>query len=150
MSYIDIDFKALIDNSVKYLPLILSSVSLYFSVRKTKSDKLEKNRNFLLDMQVKIRMLLKCIDDLDNLDLHKDSLDYDQYYDSYIEIHELFDDLIKLSFPSEHKLPIYDSSKDSISNAYYQNVYKTAKQIDNDISESINKINIKQSKTIRH
>lgn len=150
MIYTDIIFKALPDILFNYLPLSFSIISLYFSFSKNKFDKLEKNRNFLLDMQVKIRMLFKCIDDIDNLDVHKDSLDYNQYYDSYIEIRELFDELIKLSFPSEHKLPIYDSSKDNISNAYYQNVYKTAKQIDNDISESINKINIKQFKTIQH
>lgn len=149
MRYIDIIFKAVPDILFKYLPLVLSIFSICFSV-KNKFNKLEKNRQFLLDKQKGIRRLIKCIDDLFDLDLQRDNLDDIQYNDISNEIHVIFDDIVANEFHRKHKLPAYDSSKNNISNGYYQTVYKTAKKIDDDISESINKIDKKQFKTIQH
>lgn len=150
MSSIAIVLEWLLDFLIKYGPLILSIISICFSLKKNKFDKFEKNRIFLLDMQKEIRRLIKCIDDIYDLDLNKGSIEYYQYDDIYDGIHEVFDELITHDFPSEHKLPSYNSSENNLSNGYYQKVYETAKQIDHDISESINKINRKQFKTIQH
>ena len=150
MSSIAIVFEWLLDCLIKYGPLILSIISICFSLKKNKFDKFEKNRIFLLDMQIEIRRLLKCIRDIDDLDSIGYAVGSMEYADIYDGIHEVFDELITHDFPSEHKLPSYNSSENNLSNGYYQKVYETAKQIDHDISESINKINRKQFKTIQH